>query len=93
MYSIINTSSTTENYKLIVYPKPAKSNITIDIIGDDILNNKELVIYNILGEHIYTTETVANTSINLDVNSWKPGVYSIVVKMKDNNLRYRFIVE
>ena len=67
--------------------------ITIDIIGDDILNNRELVIYNILGEHIYTTETVANTSINLDVSSWKPGVYSIVVKMKDNNLRYRFIVE
>ena len=64
-----------------------------DIIADDILDTTELVIYNVLGEQIYTTEIVANTSINLDINSWKPGVYSVVVNMKDNNLVYRFILE
>jgi len=93
IYSTLNSYSNLENNQLLVYPQPATSNITIDIIADDILDTTELVIYNVLGEQIYTTEIVANTSINLDINSWKPGVYSVVVNMKDNNLVYRFIVE
>jgi len=91
--SIIEISNILENHHLMIYPQPATSNVTIDIFGYDILDHKELVIYNILGEQIYIAETLKNKSININVDNWKPGVYSVVLKMENNNLRYRFIVE
>ena len=71
----------------------SKRHITIEISLENKITESELVIYNILGEILYTNKVQQSEIINIDVEKWTVGIYYVMVKMKNKNLTYKFTVE
>lgn len=86
------------NTLLIVYPNPASDNITISFITDELISSAELMIYNMLGEVVYTDKIDVQVSYTMEItlsltNNFQSGVYT--VKLVNNGTTYakRFIVQ
>ena len=92
-YLTNDTNQILEDCSLRVYPQPAKRHITIEISLENKIIESELVIYNILGEILYTNKVQQSEIINIDVEKWTVGIYYVMVKMKNKNLTYKFTVE
>jgi len=76
-----------------VYPQPVTLYATIQFIGDEDINNKEFVIYSIVGEKVYVGKALQNGKLNINTANWTPGIYYAVIKMENKNLTHRFVVE
>ena len=93
IYSSELNSSLQEEYSLYVYPHVNQKTITIECVSIDNVEDATLIIYNTLGETIYASNIVNNTKLDISVDYWKPGIYYAVVKMKNNNLKHKFVVK
>ena len=51
------------------------------------------VIHNILGETLYTNNTITDGDIKINITNWTPGIYYLVIEMENKNLTHRFVVE
>lgn len=68
--TVIQSVNSTTQKLARVYPNPANNNLVIEV------NEKSaVVIYNVLGEKIYTTEV--NHKEHLDVSNWPEGIYIV----------------
>ena len=65
--------------KLLIYPNPASSRITIKA-----QQGEEINIYDVMGREMVTTNSSGNTSV--DVSNWKKGVY--FVRSGDKSSRF-----
>lgn len=63
-----------ENSKLLVYPNPAKSTVSIKLSNNTKIEKVE--IYSILGEKIITKKSEKDT-VNINVSDLASGVYFI----------------
>ncbi len=68
---VLGVEEELEDLIATIYPNPTSTWLTIN----SNLPNTELVVYNLMGEIIYTG--TVNSSIRIDVSSWAPGMYLI----------------
>ena len=69
------------NYEVLVYPNPAKDNITVET--SVLYNDALILIYNIEGQ-LLTQQTMQQKKTAIDVSTFDTGVY--VLKVKTDNL-------
>ena len=76
--------------KLLMYPNPAKDNITIDISGND-LQNRKLLIYNTFGTLVYNTQI--SGKVNIKTSNWQSGIYYAIIRSKSKaTASTRFVI-
>ncbi len=83
---ITSVNETATEYQLLIYPNPAKENITIKTllaIESDILTVRDM-----LGRIIL--ETPFNNEINVNTASWDKGVYTY--QLKNKNVKGKLII-
>ena len=56
-----------------MYPIPALSDITIDWKGEGVIQS--IHVYNTMGELIESIDALQTESYNLNLSTWKQGVY------------------
>ncbi len=84
--------STNENLeKLIVYPNPASSEISIQ--GLSTKNNIEMEIENSIGQIVKAIQVSSNEDVHIDVSSLSPGLYFLRIPDNEMLTVSRFIVE
>ena len=71
-----------ENLNIIVYPNPAKDNITIKT---NQLNGGNLFIYDIMGREL-TGKQINNDETIVDISSLNSGIYILKAISKDNKI-------
>lgn len=71
-----------------VYPNPADDLVNIKI--DANFNAISLLIFNMLGEEVYSSNPKANQSV--DVSRWEKGVYIITIASQNENKIVKFVV-
>ncbi|MBN2890652.1 MAG: S8 family serine peptidase [Bacteroidales bacterium] len=81
-----------ENKNLVkVYPNPAISTLNISI-SPEIFSETSLIIYNNLGQKVMSMENVKDQFIQLDLSTFKTGVYYIRIFNDDFVFNHSFIV-
>ena len=83
------------NISLIVFPNPAKDNLTLEVIlpFSEKLN---IEILDFTGRLIYKQNcynTLSNSKINIDLSDYEKGIYILNVKTNRNNKTIKFIHE
>jgi len=76
-------SATSPNGNLTVYPNPAKSMITVNLITNIVANSAD--IYNTSGTLI-KHETISSNTFTEDVSSYKLGIYIIQLKTPNGDI-------
>lgn len=74
---------------LAVYPNPATNNVNLTaktMIGSNI------EITNSLGELVYTAKNVTNDRVELNVENWIPGIYTVSAVQNDKVISSKLIV-
>lgn len=71
-----------ENLNIIVYPNPAKDNITIKT---NQLNGGNLYIYDIMGKELLR-KTISGNEAFLDISNLQAGIYVLKVLSKDDSI-------
>jgi hypothetical protein len=71
-----------------IFPNPATSFITINVIGGQPID--EAIIYNHLGQKVLVAVPVNNT---VDVSKQKPGMYMVEVFTKENQARQKLVIK
>lgn len=73
-----------------IYPNPVNEILTIE---NSHLNINEITIYDVLGNSIYSSNTLTKTSsLTLDFSRYSTGIYFIeIVDNNKNNIRYKFM--
>ena len=84
-YTGINDAETAE---FEIYPNPVQANLNIKFNMDEAA---QLSIFNIVGQTVYQQEIGANTQI--DMSSFKSGVYFINLKAESKSVTRRIVVE
>lgn len=75
--------------KLIIYPNPTTDLLTLESENDLILNLK---IYDIAGQLIYSMDDINNYTTNINISSFKTGLYNILI-YTDNEKLFRKILK
>jgi hypothetical protein len=76
------------NPKLLLYPNPSSTLLTIDFLNEDI-GKKYYEIYNITGNNIDKNQT-SETKLILDIKNYPTGMYFININTKNSNFVRRF---
>lgn len=58
-----------------IYPNPTNNNVTINLLSNDL---KNITIYNVLGEIVYSANTNA-LSYSISMTNWESGIYYVMV--------------
>jgi hypothetical protein len=62
-----------KNQKIKVYPNPAISDLTIEILS----NTEGVEIINAIGQVVFKEKTMDKNAVHIDINTWQSGVYFI----------------
>jgi hypothetical protein len=80
VYELINKN---DIHPLKIYPNPSKGIASIEL-ADDMLNNYEVIVYDIFGKEVLTKHAIENTNlsntIKVDFGELSKGLYIITVK-------------
>lgn len=79
-----------ENTKLLVYPNPATSNISIELSNN--VTIEKVFIYSILGDKISTQNGANNSKIKVDVSNLSAGIYFIKAKTDNGIVSKKLII-
>ncbi|MCE3229947.1 MAG: hypothetical protein K0S32_4498 [Bacteroidetes bacterium] len=81
------------DFAFTVFPNPAKDQVTVSF-NDYLKEEKELVVYNLLGEQVKHSEVRCwETQTTLNLENLKPGIYYIEVKSSSSKGTKKIIVE
>lgn len=81
---------TTENIKLLVYPNPAKTKISITSSSKTEIEKVE--IYSILGEKIISNKIEESSIVNIDVSNFATGIYFVKAQTTSKELLSKKLV-
>jgi len=73
-----------KNSKVIIYPNPASSILSIDVSGFG--DGKFYIIYNELGQQVETGKMNSSNISTIDVSAYASGIYFVTIS--DDNTRY-----
>lgn len=66
--------------QISIYPNPAKGVITVEMKSEKLkVNNDGIEIYNMLGEKVYSTFNIQNSTFKIDISSLPAGQYMLRV--------------
>jgi len=64
---------------MVIYPNPVKTTLTLD----NLQNAERIVISNLIGQQIITTNNIRESRITMDVSSLSRGIYLISIYSKN----------
>jgi len=73
-----------------VFPNPCTGSFSINLKG--VLDNGEVSIYNMLGEQVFNGSFTDKTNMGIDAGHWSNGVYFILLKGQNQELRQKLIL-
>ncbi len=73
------------NSKYVVYPNPSSGSF---ILKGDHLQGKSVMIYNMLGEVIFTQNNTNNDLVNFNIENIKDGMYKVILSDRDGNTEH-----
>lgn len=76
-----------------IYPNPATSSITLDLLNIDDVHNKTARIVNNLGQSVLDIQVVANKMISVNISELSSGVYFVVIEGNDYSYVQKLIIE
>ena len=81
------------NDEVLLFPNPAKNNITIQL-GSNLQTNKPIEIYNVLGKKVITIKSsdVVNGSVTQNITSLNSGMYFMKISVNGIHINRKFIV-
>jgi len=68
--------------ELLVYPNPAENILNIKIPSNIQVNNCNVLIYNNLGQNVFS-QTINDNETSIDISRLKKGVHILIVESKD----------
>jgi mannan endo-1,4-beta-mannosidase len=80
-----------QTHQVELYPVPVIAELTIEINGFD--SAVSLVFVDMLGREVHAINQTKNKVIHQPVNSFNPGIYSLVVSDGLKTIRKKFLVE
>lgn len=85
-----NVTSVSQNLaqELLIYPNPASALITMSNLSGTPSNIK---IYDVLGKLVFE-KSINENRTNIDVSSWKKGVYNVVVLQKNETQSQNIVI-
>jgi hypothetical protein len=84
-----NVEEINTNSNFIIFPNPASEKLTVEINKKEDVN---LIIYNLLGVCIYSSELV-NQSNEIDISTFAKGIYVIRIIGADWSVQRKFVKE
>ncbi len=93
MYFSANCSSVSvddlNSFSVLTYPNPASHHISVDL-GDLSGLKPSMKIYDASGKRVF--ETQSSSSMTIDISSFAPGIYTLVISTSDNVWRSQIVV-
>lgn len=81
-----------QNIDAVLFPNPCNENITLNF-SEALQSNAVADIYNITGQHISSIQLQkGQTNLTVNTTVFSSGIYVIVVKIKDNSIVKKFVV-
>lgn len=77
-------------YTLQIQPNPAESHISFSI-ADAVTGQFEMSLFNVLGQKIYSANQISSMPVMLDISSFKPGPYQLLISDGKDYWSARFI--
>lgn len=75
-------------FKVKVFPNPVHSHLTIQF--EDSLENAQLIVYNTMGQKVYTNAIHESTFL-MPVDTWNSGVYFYTLQNHNKSIQGKFI--
>ncbi len=89
-YSILSKDDTLIDYKVRVYPSPARDIITVE---NNFPNHMSLIVSNIKGQVIYVDEIKSSSNNTINVEHLTPGLYIVNLFNDQQNLHYKILIK
>jgi len=86
----VGVSEVNDDAEVSVYPNPATNTITIESTKSKVQSIK---IYDVLGEEVNSLKPKGNSKIEMDISTWKAGVYYVQVETEKGIVRRKFVKE
>ncbi len=83
-FNCADKTSKTEK-SVTIFPNPAKNTISILFNQYEIEELSRIGVYNMLGEHIYSNESV-EMNMELQITDWPPGTYKVLLYDQDDQI-------
>lgn len=69
------------------YPNPVSNNLIIDGLGNQ--SSMKIDVFNVLGQLVYSVESVKMNSQTINLESLKPAIYFLIITDDSGNMVYR----
>jgi uncharacterized repeat protein (TIGR03803 family) len=91
--SSVGIANVTNDYKVSIYPNPTDGKFTLQISeGNQDLKNEHLLIYNQIGQVVFSTKTsLKNASI--DISNQPNGIYFLKIQTEKNTYTEKFFIK
>lgn len=91
--SVLSTNTLTSKVlkELIVYPSPAKTNVTVKMNDNSLV--KYIELYNLMGKRIMARSNSNNTKLTVDVSSLSSGIYFVRTAFENKTITKRLIIK
>ncbi|MDP1728445.1 MAG: LamG-like jellyroll fold domain-containing protein [Bacteroidota bacterium] len=86
------TNELFSNDEIVLFPNPAKSNLTISYLGNTDHKQISVSVFDINGKVLFT-DNAYKWNENLDISKLIPGIYFVYIISNDINVKKKFIVE
>ncbi|MGB1248421.1 MAG: T9SS type A sorting domain-containing protein, partial [Chitinophagales bacterium] len=73
-----------------LYPNPTEDVLYVNF-EDIAVENLRLNVYNILGEEIYSQESIETEELRINTNQWSTGVYTVRVYNENDYISKKVI--
>lgn len=73
-----------------LFPNPANNNVTIEFDGE--LENAQINIFDVMGKQVFS-DNLTNNSYTLQVDTFSPGIYLVVLQNGSKHFTQRLIVK
>lgn len=80
-----------ENIRLMLFPNPAKENVTISLANN--MDIEQAEVYNVLGEKLIIQKRTNTSKVTLDVSNLPTGIYFIKAKTSKGILSEKLIIK
>lgn len=82
-----------ENLTMTKWPNPAYSSLNVFIESENVNDLVQIELVNLEGKALFSTSTQVNQKFSIDVSSFVPGLYLLVVRSTSESIVERIIIQ
>ncbi len=86
-----NTQDISSEATFVLQPNPAKDNVLVDFGGQSDLNEKQIILYNALGQIVFSTQMSGN-NYTLSLSEFNNGLYFVEVNSNNKKETKKLII-